>query len=99
MTENRVKTMMDQLSTAYTDPQVAALPELQAFVLEAATELEKTEDPKLIAVRVCNEIPLRYLENKEQFPKALLTLYYQLKKEAEIYKGVALSAAMMPLWF
>lgn len=99
MTENRVTTMMAQLSTAYSDPEVAAISELQDFVLEAASELEKTQNPKLIAARICSEIPMRYLENKDHFPKALLTLFYQLKKEAEAYKGMAISAIMLPVWF
>lgn len=99
MSEAKLTTMMNQLSSAYSDEEVAKNPQLQKIILEAAQELEKTEDTRLVATKLCQAITLNYLENKEAFPKALLTLYYQIKHDAVVYQGIALSAMMLPLWF
>lgn len=99
MSENKLKTLMDQLSSTYSDEQVSLIPELQNIILEAAQELDKTNNTKLVSTKLCNTISFYYLSNKEQFPDALVKLYYQLKGDAEAYKGVAMSSIMFPLWF
>ncbi|MGL4697443.1 bacteriocin immunity protein [Enterococcus larvae] len=99
MSQNKIEKMMNQLTVAYSDEGVKRVPELQDIVFEAAKDLEKSQNTKLVASKFCSMLPQYYLSYKDQFPKALITLYYQLKKDAEIYKGTATSAIMFPLWF
>lgn len=99
MSEDKLKTLMEQLSSTYSDEEVSRIPELQTIILEAAQELDKTSNVKLVSTKLCNAISFYYLSNKEQFPDAMIELYYKLKSDAETYKGVALSSIMFPLWF
>lgn len=99
MSEDKLKTLMDQLSSSYSDEEVSRIPELQTIILEAAQELDETSDIKLVSTKLCNAISFYYLSNKEQFPEAMIKLYYKLKSDAETYKGVAMSSIMFPLWF
>ncbi|MFD1672557.1 bacteriocin immunity protein [Agrilactobacillus yilanensis] len=97
--EANVKIMMDELSKAYSDPEIKARPDLQEMLLTYAKELEKTEDCKLVATQLTKEICLSWFAKKENFPKALITLHSQIKSDAVKYDGVMLSAAMLPVWF
>ncbi|MDA3973668.1 bacteriocin immunity protein [Enterococcus thailandicus] len=99
MSENRLLIMMNQLSSAYSDEKVTQMPKIKEMIFNAAQELEKTENTKLVAAKLCQVITLSYLENKQEFPEAVIKLYYQLKHDAEIYQGTAMSAMLLPLWF
>jgi len=95
----KVSTMMDQLSTAYSDNDVKKNPELQKSILKAATDLEKSEDVDLISSRLCKTLTLNYLANKDNFPKAAVVLFSQLKGKEMKYDGTAIATMMLPLFF
>ncbi|MGX2946559.1 bacteriocin immunity protein [Enterococcus alishanensis] len=99
MSEEKVTAMMNNLSVAYGDEEMKKYPEIQKMLLDSAKELEKSGDSKLIAARLSYDIPKYFLGHKNDCPKALITLYYQIASDANKYKGVALSAMMLPLWF
>lgn len=99
MSNIKTNELMDLLSTAYADEKVAELPELRQLLFKAAQELEKSEDTRLVAVSLCNEITLYALAHQNRLPEAISALYYQIKREAEIYKGIALSTMSLPVWF
>lgn len=91
--------MLDLISGAYGDDEVKKLPEAQALLLANAQLLEKNGETQLVASRLCHELANFYLGHAQDFPKALVDLFNQLKPEAVKYEGVALSAMMTPLWF
>lgn len=99
MSESKFVIMMNQLSAAYSDEKVAQMPKIKEMIFNAAQELEKTENTKLVATKLCHAITLSYLETKQPFPEAVINLYYQLKHDAEIYQGIAMSTMFLPLWF
>lgn len=99
MSEKKFTLMMDQLSSAYSDEEVTKMPKIKEMIFNAAQELERTENTKLVATKLCHAITLNCLENKQQLPEAVLKLYYQLKHDAEIYQGTAVAAMLLPLWF
>lgn len=98
MSKEKVTLMMDQLSIAYADEQVAAISELQELLFNAAQELEKNEDTGLVAANLTGKIAIYSLGHNNQVPKAVSTLYYQIKRDAEKYKGIAITAMMVPVW-
>lgn len=96
--EDKVKTMMDQISTAYSDPEVKKDSEVMKFLFDDAKELDKNENYDVIASRLCKEISLYSFSHSRHELKALTTLYYQVRGYATKYDGIALAAMMMPIW-
>ncbi|KRK63682.1 hypothetical protein FC72_GL001226 [Companilactobacillus tucceti DSM 20183] len=97
--EENVRLMMDQISAAYSDESVKDLPNVKSMLLKYATQLNKDSYCDLIATKLCKEISLYYFQNKETFPKALITLYGQLKPKAVRYDAEAVASFMLPVWF
>lgn len=96
----KVKEMMDHLDSAYNDININKRPDLKKMILEYATELEKTEDVDLLSSRLCKRISIEYLENKKDFPKSVIDLYYFSRGKGEKYDAIALSAIMAgSIWF
>jgi len=96
--DEKVQTMLDQISAAYSDPEVKKNPEVMKFLFENAKELNKNENYDVIASRLCKEISLYSFENPKKPLKGLTTLYYQIKGHATKYDGIAMAAMMIPVW-
>lgn len=101
MKTNEIKTklLMDELSTAYSDPDVKKKPELQKMILNSAKKLNNGDDYKLVSTRLCKAIALSYIENQKDYPGAIIKLHNQIKNDATKYDGVAIAAMMLPIWF
>lgn len=97
--KEKVSMMMDQLSKAYGDKDLNDRPDLRAVILKSAQELEKTEDPDLVASKLCKAITMNYFVKRENFPKAIVVLFNQLKGKEMKYDGTALATILLPLWF
>ncbi|MGX6979717.1 bacteriocin immunity protein [Vagococcus elongatus] len=95
---NKADEMFKNISTAYSDEQIKKIPELQKILLMYGAELEKTGDFKLVAAKLCRAIEQESLYKHFDLPKALMTLYHQLKPEARKYEAVMVSAMMTPFW-
>lgn len=96
----KVSQMMDQLSAVYSDPAIEKRPDLKKMILKYAQELDKDGNADLIASRLCKEITLQYLENKKDFPKSLMNLYFKSKGKEAKYDGTALAAMLQgTVWF
>ncbi|MFC6322491.1 bacteriocin immunity protein [Companilactobacillus baiquanensis] len=94
-----VELMLDQISKAYSDEEIKKLPAAKKMLLKYATQLEKDNYCDLVATKLCKEISLYYFKNKENFPKALVELYGQLKPRAVKYDAEAVASFMLPIWF
>lgn len=97
--KEKVELTMDQLSTAYGAEDMKDRPDLKEMVLKEAKALEKNGNVDLTSSRLCKEIALEYIKQKENFPKSLIVLHNQLKKNATRYDGTAIAAMMIPVWF
>ena len=97
--KEKVSMMMDQLSVAYADKDLNARPDLRELILKSAQELEKSEDVDLVASKLCKAITLNYFVKRENFPKAIVTLFNQLKGKEMKYDGTAFAAMLLPVWF
>jgi len=97
--EETVETILDQMSVAFSDPQVKAQPDLRDMILNYAKELDKTQNYHLVASKMIKSLVLYYWETKNQLPEAAIILHNQIKKYATKYDAIAASAIMLPLWF
>ncbi|MFD1472037.1 bacteriocin immunity protein [Companilactobacillus mishanensis] len=97
--DTRVKEMLDEISTAYSDEDVKQRQDLRDMLLKSAADLEKNQDVELESTKLCKKIALVYLANKENFPKALVLLHNQLKNDATKYDSVVAAAFLLPIWF
>ncbi|MCH4009634.1 bacteriocin immunity protein [Companilactobacillus sp.] len=98
-TDEQVTTMLNQLSTAYSDPEVKQNPTLANGIMHGAKVLEDKRDTELTASIVCKNITLAYTGNKNTFPKAAITLFDQLKNTASDYTAANSYHSIMPNWF
>lgn len=99
MSKEKIETTMNFLSRAYADPQVKGNPELADMLLKAAKDLDKHGTVDLIAAQLCDQISIYALGHRLDCPEAIITLFHQLKSDDAIYKGIALSCMMLPVWF
>ncbi|APX71771.1 bacteriocin immunity protein [Companilactobacillus allii] len=97
--DEKVQTMMDQISTAYSDSQVKKSPEAMELLFNSAKELDKTNDYSLVATKLCKKITYYSFEHPKDGLNALIVLYHQIKGYATKYDGIALAAMMLPVWF
>ncbi|AKP67477.1 bacteriocin immunity protein [Companilactobacillus ginsenosidimutans] len=97
--DEKVEQMLDQLSKAYSDPEVQKRADLKTVIFNSAQQLEKNRDPDLTSSKLCKSLTLAYLAGKEGYPKAAIILFNQLKGKEVKYDGVALASLMMPVWF
>lgn len=85
----KAERLLQQISVAYNDPEVAKDPELEAHLLNCAKELAKYENCLLTAPRV-NALMIAATQKHQQHPiQALNTLYAQTTRTSEYYWGVA----------
>ncbi|WP_125568635.1 helix-turn-helix domain-containing protein [Companilactobacillus insicii] len=96
--DEKVKVMMDQISAAYSDPEVKKHPNVMKFLFDEAKDLDKNENYDVVASRLCKEISLYSFEHPKEPLKGLNTLYYQVKGYATKYDGIAIAAMMLPVW-
>jgi len=81
--------LLQQISVAYNDPEVAKDQELETHLLHCAQELAKYENYLLTAPRV-NALMLDATRKHMQQPiQAINTLYSQTTRTSEYYWGVA----------
>ncbi|WP_265456120.1 bacteriocin immunity protein [Enterococcus sp. HY326] len=99
MSKDKVKTVTDYLSAAYSDEQVKKIPELEKLIFAAAMDVDKGGSIELMSAKLCRDIGRYVLMHQDKSPKALITLYNQLVHDAAKYEGVALSTMMLPIWF
>lgn len=98
--DEKVKMMMNELDKAYNDPEINKRPDLKKMVLDYAIELNKSQNVDLVSTRIVKRISLEYLENKQDFPKSLMDVYYASKGKAAKYDGIALAAMFAgTTWF
>ncbi|WP_125771113.1 bacteriocin immunity protein [Companilactobacillus furfuricola] len=97
--EKSIKTLMDQLSAAYSDVEIKQYPELRELILKAATELEKKQDVDLTSSRLSKQLILYQMGHAKEFPKAAVELFNQISHRAMRYDGTAAAAILLPLWF
>lgn len=97
--EEKLQIMMDQISVAYSDPEVKNNQEVKEFLFNDAKVLDKNGDFHMIASKLCKQISWYSFENPKNPLKALATLYYQVKPYANGYDGVAMATMMLPVWF
>jgi hypothetical protein len=95
----KVERTLDLISEAYGDAEIAKRPAARKMLLEAATQLQKSEDVALTSTKLTKQITLYYLDHKGDFPGALQKLYMSLKREATVYDATMISAMMLPVWF
>lgn len=84
----KAERLLQQISAAYNDPEVAKDSELETHLLNCAQELAKYENCLLTASRV-NAFTLVAMRAHLSHPiKALNTLYNQTARTSEYYWGV-----------
>lgn len=93
--EENVTKIMDQLSHAYSDPEVKKIPELRNAIFKAAKELEKDGNIDLVATRLCHDIKLTWFAHKDNFPKAASKLYTDLSVNSLKYKNTAIGISVV----
>jgi len=94
----KVTIMMNQLSTAYSDPEIKDKASLKDIILKSAKELEKTEDVDLVSSKLCKSITLYAIANKNNLPKSTVVLFNQLKGKEMKYDGTAIASILLPLF-
>lgn len=97
--EIAVNDLMDALSATYKDIDETKNPQLKKWILDCAKELEKSQDVDLVSSKLCKAMTINYLSNKENFPKAAVVLFNQLKSKEMKYDGTAILAMSMSHWF
>lgn len=97
--DERVKILMDQLSVAYNDPGVQAVPDFKVMIMNAAKELQKEHNPALVSTRLHKAIIAAYWAHRQVFPAALNTLYDQLSSATMKYDATAIATMLLPVWF
>lgn len=98
--EKNIKEMMNKLDLAYNDPAINKRPDLKKMVLSYATELNKNGNVDLLSSKLCKRISLEYIQNKKDFPKTIIDLYYSCKGHETKYDGIAMSAILGgTVWF
>ena len=87
--DSKAEHLLQQISAAYNDPEVAKDTVLEAHLLGCAQELSKYENCLLTAPRV-NALMLDASRAHMQHPiQAINTLYTQTARTSEYYWGVA----------
>ena len=97
--DEKVETMLDQMSHAFSDPEVQKREDIKTLIFNSAKELEKTEYPDMVSFKLCKSLVLTYLAKKEEYPKAAIVLLNQLRGKEVKYDGIAASAMLLPIWF
>ncbi|GMA70084.1 hypothetical protein GCM10025879_13300 [Leuconostoc litchii] len=95
----KVEIMLDQMSAAFSDPDVKQDENLRNMIFNYASELNKTQDTRLVSSKMVKSLALYYWGTKKQLPQAAITLHNQIKKDATIYDGITATALMLPIWF
>ncbi|KRK81313.1 bacteriocin immunity protein [Companilactobacillus nodensis] len=98
--DEKVKAMMDQISTAYSDPDVKKSADAKKILLDSAKELEKSEDVDLVSTRLCKKIATYCFSHPKEPLRALVVLHDQVKHYAVKYDTTALTAMLAgTVWF
>ncbi|MCH4009633.1 bacteriocin immunity protein [Companilactobacillus sp.] len=97
--QEKVDEMMNQLSTAFSDPEVKKYSELKDLIFKAATELEKNGNVDLVSSRLSKKMTIYYLSHKKEFPRAAVDLFNQISQRRMKYDSTALAAIMLPVVF
>ena len=96
----KVNEMMNLLDKAYNDPAINKRPDLKKMILDYAMELDKEKNVDLFSTRISKRISLEYLENKQDFPKTIMDIYFATKGKAMKYDSTAFAAfAAGNIWF
>ena len=97
--DEKVETMLDQMSVAFSDEDVKNQPELREMIFNYAQELTKTQNTGLVATKMVKSLVQYYWITKTQLPEAAIKLHHQIKRDATVYDGIAMSAMLLPVWF
>jgi len=95
----KAERLLQQISAAYNDPEVAKNTELENQLLSCANELAKYENCLLTATRVHAFTAAAIRTHMRQPIKALNTLYNQTARTSEYYWGVTAATILGGLFW
>ncbi|GEO56982.1 bacteriocin immunity protein [Companilactobacillus bobalius] len=92
--------LLDRLEDAYNGLEVERWTKLKKVLGQFINELKNQQNIDQISSLICKYIASEYMKDSENFPKALIDLYYEARRINSKCEGIEWSATQAGLtWF
>lgn len=71
--------MLTDLENVYNNFELQPRTDLKELIGEAIEQIKETQDIDMVSALLCRQIAKAYLDNRQNFPKSLIQLYYRLQ--------------------
>lgn len=71
--------MLTDLENVYNNFELQPRTDLKELIGEAIEQIKETQDIDMVSDLLCRQIAKAYLDNRQNFPKSLIQLYYRLQ--------------------
>ena len=71
--------MLTDLENVYNNFELQPRTDLRELIGEAIEQIKETQDIDMVSALLCRQIAKAYLDNRQNFPKSLIQLYYRLQ--------------------
>lgn len=71
--------MLTDLEDVYNSFELLPRTDLKELIAEAIEQIKETQDIDMVSALLCRQIAKSYLNNRQNFPKSMVRLYYRLQ--------------------
>lgn len=91
--------LMNQLSKAYSDPEIKQNPKLSVLILQLAEALDNGSSSQDVCETTCAYIAYYGISHREKLPKTAVNLYNYCKSRRIKYSGIMRADFFNTSWF